>query len=197
MSNLVFATLTIEGTRPLLWNAFTLDAIPLTKREKTGVAGNDPEEWQRSVLAQPDGRLYLPPTYLFGCLRDAARFTRRGRGTLQSQLAATLQVLDETLPLANRSLPAELSTDPTQPVYLDVRSVKNPNTRGRNIRYRVAAAPGWQVSARLCWDVSIISRAELQAVALDAGRLVGIGDARSIGLGRFEVLALEVNDDML
>jgi CRISPR/Cas system endoribonuclease Cas6 (RAMP superfamily) len=35
----------------------------------------------------------------------------------------------------------------------------------------------------------------MQAVALDAGRLVGIGDARSIGLGRFEVLALEVNDD--
>ncbi len=194
MSNLVFATLAIEGTRPLLWNAFTLDAIPLTKREKTGVAGNDPEEWRRSVLAQPDGTLYLPPTYLFGCLRDAARYTRRGRGSLQAPLAATLQVLDDLLPLANRCLPAELPTDPTQPVYLDVRSVKNPNTRGRNIRYRVAAAPGWQVTARLCWDVSLISRAELAAVALDAGRLVGLGDGRGIGFGRFEVLALEVND---
>jgi len=37
------------------------------------------------------------------------------------------------------------------------------------------------------WDKTVISRAEMEAVTLDAGKLVGIGNGRSIGMGRFEV----------
>lgn len=44
MGNILNATVSIKGIRPLLWHAFGPDAIPLEKREKTGVAGNDPEE---------------------------------------------------------------------------------------------------------------------------------------------------------
>jgi len=192
MANIVRAHLVIEGFRPLLWNAFTLDAIPLQKRERTGVAGNDPEEWKRTVLATAQGQLYLPDTYLFGALRDGAKHTKRGRSSLQPLVAATLQVAPERI-LLDRFLPAgeELPTDPHQPVYLDVRSVKNPSTRGRNIRYRVAAAPGWQAAFDLSWDLTVVSREQMQAVALDAGQLVGVGDGRHIGQGRFAVKQFE------
>ena len=70
MNNTVTAIVTIEGTRPLLWNAFTPDAIPLQKREKSGVAGNDPTEWRKTVLMTKGRQLYVEPTYVFGCVAD-------------------------------------------------------------------------------------------------------------------------------
>lgn len=194
MSNVLTAELTITGTRPILWHSFGLDAIPLAKQERTGVAGNDPEEWRRTVLATPGGRLYLPGRYCFGALRDGARHTRRGRKTLQSDLVATLEVLTERAELNDRELPDPITTDPTQPVYLDIRSVKNPTTKARNVRYRVACPPGWQARFTVQWDKTVISRNELEAIAHDAGRLVGIGSGRQIGLGRFTVEALTIAD---
>ena len=194
MGNILTAQLTIIGTRPLLWHSFGLDAIPLTKQERSGVAGNDPEEWRRTVLLTPEGRLYLPGRYCFGALRDGARHTRRGRKTLQSDLVATLEVMTERAELDDRRLPDPITTDPTQPVYVDVRSVKNPTTKARNVRYRVACRPGWRAAFTIQWDKTIISRSELEAIAHDAGRLVGIGSGRQIGLGRFDVDAFTITD---
>ena len=50
MSNIIQANLLIRGTRPMLIHHFGADAIPLERRERSGVAGNDPEEWKRTVL---------------------------------------------------------------------------------------------------------------------------------------------------
>lgn len=192
MSNILVASVSIRGTRPLLWHAFGPDAIPLEKKEKTGVAGNDPEEWRRTVLATKDGQLYLEPTYIFGCLRDGARHTRKGRGSIQSLLVATLQIVGDRIWI-DRSLPDTLTTDPEQLVYLDIRSVKNPATKGRNVRYRVAVSPGWNIVFGVKWDKTIVSRAELEAIVIDAGNLAGLGDGRSIGFGRFELIEFTVN----
>lgn len=190
------ASVTIESTRPLLWHVFTSEAIPLNgKRERTGVAGNDPDEWKRTVLINPERQLYLPPTAIFGCLRDAARFTRKGRGSIQPALVATLQVLDERV-LIDRFLSDEpLPIDEEAPVFLHISSVKNPATRARNIRYRVVASSGWQATNRLTWDATLVSRNELQAVVIDAGRFVGIGSGRQIGYGRFAVTSFAVADE--
>lgn len=195
MSNLLTATVTIEGTRPLLWNAFTMAAIPLEKPERTGVAGNDPAEWRRSVLTTPEGQLYVEPTYLFACLRDGAKHTRKGRSSLQPMVVATLQILDPRI-LVNRFLPTgttELTTDSTAPVYLDIRSVRNPATRARNIRYRVAAGPGWQLTFHALWDATVVNRHQMEAVIRDSGKLAGLGDGRQIGFGRFELGSFELD----
>jgi hypothetical protein len=196
MSNIISAHFKIRGTRPLLWNAFTPEAIPLQKQEKSGVAGNNPEEWRKTVLMTDQRQLYLEPTYIFGCLRDGARYTKKGRGSLQPLLTATLQIADSRV-LVDRFLPQEgqLTSDPQQPVYLDVRSARNPATRARNVRYRVAASPGWIIICRIEWDKTIISRDEMKAVIIDAGRLVGIGDGRGIGFGRFTMEDFTVTED--
>jgi hypothetical protein len=157
------------------------------------VAGNDPTEWRRTVLVTAEGRLFLPSTYVFGCLRDGARFTRKGRGTLQPAVASTLQVVDERVVL-DQALPDPLPTDPAAPIYLDVRSVRNPVTKARNVRYRVAAAPGWRLGFAVQWDRTVVSRGELEAVLVDAGRLVGIGNGRTIGFGRFVLDAFAVGE---
>lgn len=192
-SNFLSAKVQVCGTRPLLWHRFGADTIPVDgKKERQGVAGNDPSEWKRSVLTTKEGQLYLEPSYFFGALRDGARHTSRKRGTLQPYVAATLQLTDDRV-LIDRFLPSEpLPLDPEQAVYLDVRSVKNPATRARNVRYRVAAAPGWLADFTIVWDSTVVSRNEMEAVTRDAGALVGVGDGRSIGFGRFEVVRFEI-----
>jgi hypothetical protein len=149
------------------------------------------------VLVTNDNQLYLEPAYIFGCLRDGAKYTPRRRGTLQPILASTLQVLDERV-LVDRWLPAtgggSLPLIETEPVYLDVRSVRNPSTGARNVRYRVAVSPGWNVSFMVSWDNTLVSENELGAIVRDAGQFVGLGDGRSIGFGRFTVNAFQVED---
>jgi len=192
--NIIRATVTIRGERALLWHHFGANVLSLEKQEREGVAGNDPSEWKRTVLLTKKGQLYVEPEAIFSCLRDAAKFTRRGKFSIQGAVAATLQVDDPWVPI-DRFLPkTKLTTDRWKPVYLDVRSVKNPNTRNRNIRYRVATSRGWKATFHLIWDKTIVSRNEMKAVAIDAGRLIGLGDGRAIGNGRFEIKSFTVND---
>lgn len=200
--NIITACITIQGVRPILWHRFGPEAIPLQKQEKTGVAGNDPEEWRKTVLVAKDGQLYVEPSYIFGTLRDGARYTKRGRGSAQSHLVATLQVVDDRIyfdrfipGMVDGKLPDVLTGDPDAPVYLDVRSVKNPTTKARNVRYRVAASQGWRSTFRITWDKTVISRNEMESIVLDAGKLVGLGDARSIGFGRFDLVSFVIVEE--
>ncbi len=194
MGNILMAKASIKGTRTILWHHFGPDALPLTKQERTGVAGNDPEEWRKTVLMTPERQLYLKPTYIFGTLRDGAKYTKKGRGSIQYQVASTIQIIDNVI-LIDRFVPEEpIPTEPTLPVYLDIQSVKNPTTKRRNVRYRVAASPGWSMSFTITWDKTVVSRGEMEAVLNDAGLFVGLGDGRSIGYGRFDVEKFVVSE---
>lgn len=194
---LVTAKVVIRGMRPLLWHHFGVDAIPLERQERTGVAGNDPEEWRKTYLATKDGQLYLEPTYIFGSLRDGARFVTKGRGSIQRTVAATLQVLDERV-LIDRHMPKKGDppyNDPAADVYIDVRSVRNPATKGRNVRYRVATKVGWIAEFRIIWEGTLVPRGQMETVIIEAGRQVGLGDGRSAGFGRFEIESFEIEKE--
>jgi len=206
MGNIVSAKVTIKGTRPLWWHHFGPDAIPLEKKERSGVAGNDPEEWRKTALITKDGQLYLDPSYFFGCIKEGARYTKKGRGSIQTAVTATLQITSDRV-LVDRFIPGfpnghacDLATlpppasDADAPVYLDVRSVVNPSTKGRNVRYRIATGLGWSCSFDMLWDKTIVSRGEMEAAMIDAGKLVGVGSGRKIGMGRFEILEFSVID---
>jgi hypothetical protein len=204
MGNIVRAKVTIRGVRPLLQHHFGPDALPLEKQERDGVAGNSPNEWRKTALVTKGGQLYLEPTYAFATIRDAARHTKKGKGSIQSAVAATLQVVDDII-LLDRHFPGfpnghdfDIKTveppprEADAPVYLDVRSVKNPSTKARNVRYRVAASPGWSCSFTILFDKTVVDRNQMQAVLNDAGTLVGIADGRSVGFGRFAVESFEI-----
>ena len=198
MGNLVTATVRIEGTRPILFHRFGSHAIPLQKQERTGVAGNNPEEWKLTALLTPERQLYLPPTYPFACIRDAGAYSKRGRANLKKAVVSTLQIEDDLILIDDRFAPEQpMFVEQGQvikempPVYIDVSGVKNPGTAGRNIRYRLASTPGWRCQFHIIWDKTIVSRSEMEAICLDAGRFVGLGDGRAIGFGRFQVLCFE------
>lgn len=189
--NIVRARVTIRGTRPLLQHAFGPESLPLEKGEKAGVAGNDPTEWKRTCMLTKEGQLYIKPTYVFGCVRDGAKHMKKGaRGTYQAVVAATLQV-EESIILIDRFVKGEPSRDPTEPVYLDVCGVRNPSTKARNVRYRLACAPGWTCAFTLLWDKTVVPREIMRSILNESAILVGLGDGRSVGNGRFEVLKFE------
>ncbi len=204
MKNIISAALEIEGLRPLLFHKFGPHAIPLEKKEKEGVPGNNPSEWRNSYFATNAGQLYLPPTYPFSCLKEGASYTKRGKANLRKYVASTLQVADPFILLENRFLPEDdpplieqgQLTENRPEVYVDVSGVRNPSSGGRHIRYRLAASPGWRCTVNLQWDKTVVSRGEMEAVCLDAGKLVGLGDGRSIGFGRFTVLAFNVSNQL-
>lgn len=206
MSNLVKAKVSIKGVRPFFQHHFGPEALPLEKQEKTGVAGNDPEEWRRTAMVNKDGQLYFEGTYIFGAVREGAKYTKKGRASLQKPMQATLQVLDDRIYL-DRHFPGfpnghkfdigsidEPPRDSDELVYLDVRGVVNPSTRGRNVRYRLAASAGWKAIFSIMWDKTIISRNEMEAILIDTGHLVGIGNGRAIGMGRFEIEDFDIVD---
>jgi hypothetical protein len=149
------------------------------------------------VLFTPERRLYLLPSYAFGCIRDAARYTKEGKGSVQRTVAATLQILDDIIAV-DRMVPTELLQNPQdfynrrdEPVYIDVSGVKNPATKGKNVRYRVACSKGWECSFSLLYDITLVSKNTMLSVLADAGSLVGLGDGRSIGFGRFRILEVK------
>lgn len=188
VGNMVRARVAIVGIRPPLQHQFGPDAIPLEKQEKTGVAGNDPSEWRRTMMVTPEGQLYIRGDYVFSCLRDGAKHTKKGKGSIQAMLAATLQVEDDVI-LLDCHMPKE--GDPPRdrfaPVYIDVCGVRNPSTKGRNVRYRLAASKGWKCEFTLLWDKTVFDRNQMKGVLRDAGILVGLADGRGIGNGRFVV----------
>lgn len=203
MGNTAQIKVTIKGTRSLFFHKFGPDALPLEKQEKSGVAGNDPSEWRKTVMVTKEGQLFLEPTYAFASVRGGAKYVPKGRGSIQTAVAATLQIIDNRI-LVDRWFPGypnEYPFDVKQVdpppydsdslVYLDVRGVVNPTTKGRNVRYRIAAAPGWQCQFTITFDKTVVSRAEMESALINAGKLVGIGNARSIGMGRFDVVAFD------
>lgn len=191
--NILYARCSIKGVRPILFHKFGPEALPLEKQERTGVAGNDPTEWRKTYSATADGQLFVDVSYIFGSIRDGAKNVKKGRGSIMSVVASTLQVLDDRI-LIDRFVPAEPDTDSTKPVFIDVRGVRNPATKGRNVRYRLAASTGWLASFTLMWDRTIVARDQMRECLVFAGQLSGLGDGRSIGFGRFEVETFDVSD---
>ena len=80
-----------------------------------------------------------------------------------------------------------MSKDSSRAVYLDIRGVKNPATKGKNVRYRLALSPGWETDVECEFDDTVISKEEFKRALEASGKFAGIGDARLIGHGRFEV----------
>jgi hypothetical protein len=191
MGNIVRATIEIHGTRPLLQHRFGPEALPLEKQERTGVAGNDPEEWKRTSMLTNEGQMYVLGTYIFSTACNGAKHTKKGKGSIQPLVAATLQIVDDKV-LLDRFLPkGGPTTDSAQPVYIDVAGVRNPSTKARNVRYRLAASVGWKAKFTILWDKTIVSREQMRAVFKDAGILVGLADGRALGFGRFEVISFK------
>ena len=121
-------------------------------------------------------------------LKAGSAYTKIGRGTMQKKVAATLQVEDEIV-LLDRFLPdkpenikrIDLPKTSAHSVFLDIRDVNNPVSKGKNVRYRIGCSSGWNAIFTINWDPSIVSEEVMKHVIEDAETLIGIGDGRTLG----------------
>lgn len=186
---MIKAKIKIKGIKPLIWHAFNHDSLAIETSPVSGKSGNNPEEWKKTVLVDPDNKLYVKDTYIFAAFREGAKNIKIGRGTLKAKVISCLIVLDTIIYIENRALPPEtdLTQDPTKPVYLDICGVTNPNTKGKNLRYRIAVSKGWEAYFTIQWDTRLISLEQMKQIAEASGLYNGIGDGRNWGNGRYEI----------
>jgi len=188
------AEVKIKGTKPLIWHAFNENVLSMDRKSISGKVGNNSEEWKDTVLVDNKKRLYVKDTYIFAALREGAKNIKIGRGTLKAKLISCLTVIDSKIYVINREMPKEkdLTKNSEDPVYLDICGVTNPNTKGKNIRYRIASSPGWEIIFVIRWDDRLISHDHMEQIVEAAGLYNGIGDGRNWGNGRFKIISYEL-----
>ena len=153
----------IEGTKPLLFCTFPLDTFS-SDRKKEGKTGDNNQEWKSTVLMDEKRQLYVYNTYFMNAIGEGGKEIKVGRGSLARKIASAIEIVENKIYLDALFVPEEenLSRIDTNPVYLDVRAVVNPMTKGRNLRYRIAAKAGWKCNFILSWDDRIISKDQIR-----------------------------------
>jgi hypothetical protein len=181
----------MTGTTPFLFNKFKIENVSNKNKAKHGSAGNDPEEWKEKIWAE-GVKLFVPAYYVFGSVSEGAHYVKEGKGSIKKKLMGCLLVkgekfyLNYELPKAIEKIETEdLTRDSSKDVYLDIRAVKNPMTKGKNVRYRLGMRPGWFLHVMLEWDDTILSKDNIKNAIEHAGKFVGIGDGRLLGHGRY------------
>src|SRR5579885_3566256 len=191
----VKAEISVKGTKTLLFHTIPLDALS-TKKMKGGTAGDDSSEWKKTVLMDAERRLYVYNTYFQSSICEAGKEIKVGKATIHKKLFSTVEVVEPKIFLDNLVVPEDkdLLRDDSLPIYLDVRAVVNPMTKGRNLRYRIAAKPGWTCTFHVVWDGRIVSKEHIRLCIELGGSLQGIGDGRKIGFGRYEMTNFEIQE---
>ena len=146
------------------------------------------------MLMMPDRQLYVHSSYIVKSITDGAKLIKEGRGSIAKKVGSSLIGLEDKILIKNRFVPEEdkLTKLDQDEVYIDLRSVVNPMTKGRNLRYRIAAKAGWELTTTLSWHPRLASSDQIKESAINAGLMEGIGDGRKIGFGRFEVKEFKV-----
>lgn len=190
----ISAKVTIEGTKPLLFHTFPIDTLS-EKKAKSGTQGSAPEEWKNTVLMNEKRQLYVFDSYLVGAISGGAKEIKIGKGNLSKKVSSTVEVSPAKIFLDDLFVPEEknLTKLDHEPVYLDIRAVVNPMTKGRNVRYRIAAKSGWCLSFIATWDDYIVSKDQMKVCIENGGMFAGIGDGRKIGFGKFMVTSFELH----
>lgn len=192
----VSAQLAITGIKPILINTFPMDTLDEGK-SKTGTSGKEEMWWKRTILMTPNRELYILSSYLVGSIVNGGKQIKAGKGTLSKKVGSSLECSPEFILLNGLKVPPdnEITKNPTDDVYIDVRMVMNPMTKGRNIRYRCAAKAGWSLSATISWDDAQVSFEQMKQAVYNAGLYEGVGDGRKIGFGRFKIDSFKLLED--
>jgi hypothetical protein len=185
--------ITLTGTAPLLMHnvrlANPLDPIARAMKETSGKRKKTDEDLERLARLEFEGGLYvdavgpyLPGANIEKCLVEGARVTRQGK-----QVERGLFVTDNEVPLIYDG-PRDADSLWADESYRSMMAVKVGTARVMRCRPIFRA---WVLEASAEMDGAQLNLDTLQAIAADAGAMVGLGDYRP-RYGRFmaEVEAL-------
>jgi hypothetical protein len=182
------AAITIEGTAPLLFHRWSVDAVEAKARAAKNSAAKRTDDLETYVYRNRRGLLSLPAEYLRGALIGAAKFRqdpRSPRKSAQDLCRAALAGLEDLCELKNaqgEALDAWEFEDRRRAVV----------QRNGITRTRPGLFAGWRATVPLqCSLPEYVTPQVLRELAEVAGRLIGIGDFRPT-FGRFGVVKFEV-----
>jgi hypothetical protein len=172
------AKVVIEGSAPLLFHAWNVEAVKEKAAAAKGSKGKKEDNVESYVYRNETGDICLPGEYFRQSIIHAAKYMQDPRSPRKSAMdlfKAGLLVLTEFASLGKNTWD-----------YLDQRRVVV-QRNGVN-RVRPAMQKGWQAT----FEVQVIlpeyiSRDVLCFAIVNAGRLVGVGDFRPT-YGRFQVV---------
>lgn len=162
-------------------------------RKKGGEALlGDSDEWKKTIYFKEGIGVYLPAVSFEACLVNAAKqFKITGRQTATKFVQSGLFCMDEFLPFIVNGKPISELDDPR--IQIDKRTVKNPSTKGRNVRYR-AKFDSWESCFRVIVNSDDYLKKDMLTEIINyGGSFIGVGDYRP-RFGRFELVSIkEVN----
>jgi len=184
-------SVTIEGVAPLLQHKFGIVAqTELANAVKQHSGQRDySEEWRETAYLL-DNEIVQPAEHIWqAMIRAAINFKIKGRGkkTYKDLISSTVIIEPDLIPYGI-SLPQEITTDPSQLVYIDVRPVRV--QRARILRERLALQKGWSLSFDIFISDDQLPKEAVKAILDYAGQCIGIGDYRP-RFGRFIVTKFE------
>jgi hypothetical protein len=172
----------IEGTTPLLVNRATEEALS-GKTRSLGIGdAEDPRDIaERVVYRLPNGQCSVPGAYFTRMVREAGGSHKAtgSRKSLKYLVPAALIVVDEQCGLYLRDRKTSI-TD----YEVDARSVVNPSTKGRIMRYRPRYNE-WATTFTLKLKEDLISEAMIRQLFTEGLERLGVGDYRPSSGGSF------------
>jgi len=178
----------IEGLSPLLHHgsqAVGMDEESTKKKGGNALLG-DCDEWKKTIYYDEDNGVYLPSINLEATFIEGAKQFKVGRGSASKYFKSGVFIQDFICPLyVNGKIIMDLND-----VEIDKRTVKNPSTKGRNMRYR-AIFKNW--SSEIIINVNsddYVSDKMLKEVIEYSGLFVGVCDFRP-RFGRFKLTSFE------
>lgn len=177
------ATVTIEGTSPLLFHRWSCESVEAKSKAAKNSAAKKTDDVDSYVYRCDDGTIGLPGMYVRGAIIGAARYRQDPRSPRKSAMDLYKAGV---VPLTLLASLGKAEWD-----YLDQQRV----TVQRNgvTRVRPAFLAGWRATLDLqVLTPEYIAPADLLYVLTEAGRLIGVGDFRPT-YGRFQVVQFEVS----
>ena len=180
----------IEGLSPLLHHgSHAVGMDKATNKQKGGNAlEGDSDEWKKTIYYDELTGVFVPGINMEATLIEAAKeFKITGRKTATKYFKSGVFINDDKMPITVKGKPI---TD-LDKVEVDKRTVKNPSTKMRNMRYR-AIFRQWEIVFVVTVAADDYIKQDLLKNVIEyAGMYVGLCDFRP-RFGRFRITDIEL-----
>lgn len=183
-------TLRLRGVQPLLFNRMDIEAYDAESEPASKRKPRSRPEYESMVWRDDDGNLAIPVRNVIGSIVHAGKYYKTpigSNGSAMNTLREALVPVSELAPF-----------DTSEWDAIDFRHAKFADTkRSPKPTYRPRLETGWLLTA----SVSVVTPelygpAKLLEIISRAGAVMGIGDGRKIGFGRYVLDGHEIEDGL-
>lgn len=176
------ASIRIRGDADILFHRWNCEAVAEKASAAKGSKAKNSDNIESYVYRNERGELCVPGEYLRGALVNAAKFRQDPRSPRKSAMDLVKAAVVSLTPLASLGV-KDWSYLHKCRVTIQKSSIT---------RVRPAILAGWEAEFVLLIALpEYVTREVLHALAVDAGRLIGLADFRPT-YGRFQVVSFEL-----